>query len=277
MISRMTFRTLLALFSLIFFIPAAHAAEAAQQIGTVIELEGTATRTASALIKPLNINDAIYLNDSIRTFAGAKILILLIDDTEITLGDNSTLVLDRYIFDPDNATPPHATFNILQGSFLLVSGLVSKVAAPDMKINTSYGTIGLRGTTVWGGVLDNEYGVLVQEGEVEVTNQGGTTIIPRGQGSFMRDAREKPRPPKAWAQAKTDRAVKTILLERREMVKLKLEQAKAENIDRRTKRPAIIEKRIELREELPEKIEQLKKRPARGKESRETKYLQPVD
>ena len=46
------------------------------------------------------IGDPIYLNDEISTPAGASLQVLLRDQTVFSIGPNSTLVFDEFIFDP---------------------------------------------------------------------------------------------------------------------------------------------------------------------------------
>ena len=45
--------------------------------------------------------------------------------------------------------------------------------------------IGVRGTTVWGGPIDNGYGVVVLSGEVTVTARRGAVTLKQGQGTML--------------------------------------------------------------------------------------------
>jgi hypothetical protein len=226
--------------ALLAFVTLAIPAYAADPIGTIIELEGTASRDGA----PLAADAEVFTNDTITTGPASRALILFVDDTEITLGEDASLTLDEYVYEP-GIKNPSAEFSVVKGSFLMVSGLVSKVVKPEVKVNTAYGSIGLRGTTVWGGELDGEYGVLVQDGAVDVTNDGGTTRVTKGFGTFMKNRMERPRLPKAWAAAKTDRAVAAIALKRAGFVKQKLETEKVKNTARREKLKLKVEDRFE--------------------------------
>jgi hypothetical protein len=54
------------------------------------------------------------------------------------------------------------------------------VNGAKVQIGTPVGAIGLRGTTVWGGPIDNGYGVIVLSGEVTVTGRRGTVAPETG-------------------------------------------------------------------------------------------------
>jgi hypothetical protein len=219
-------------------------------IGKIIEIEGKVWRAVGNEKAEFKVDDDVYSNDIIFTDPASRAEIMFIDDTQITLGENTTLKLDKYVFDPDNLETASGDFSVMKGSFLFVSGLLTKNQKPDVHVKTSYGTIGLRGTIVWGGKLDDDYGVLVQEGEVDVVNGGGTTTVPTGQGTFMKNFREKPRVPKAWAAEKTDRAVKTIAFLHPEELAKKIAARKLSNVNARKDLVAVRKKRETLREQL---------------------------
>ena len=52
--------------------------------------------------------------------------------------------------------------------------------------------IGVRGTTVWGGPIDNGYGVVVLSGEVTVTARRGPVTLKQGQGTMLFGDRQTP-------------------------------------------------------------------------------------
>jgi hypothetical protein len=78
-----------------------------------------------------------------------------------------------------------------------------------VQIQTPVGAIGLRGTTVWGGPIDNGYGVIVLSGEVTVTGRRGTVTLKQGQGTML-FADGKPQRAAAWPAGRMKRAVASI-------------------------------------------------------------------
>ncbi|HTK84889.1 MAG TPA: FecR domain-containing protein, partial [Patescibacteria group bacterium] len=131
-------------------------------IGTLIEVEGSATMTRpgqSAIVAASEM--PVHMNDVIDTAAGAKADILFIDNTEVTLGEKAELKVDEYVYDPENMNSNKGRFSIPQGPFQFVTGQIDKVSNPDVKISTAYGAIGVRGTTIVGGNVDDSYGIFV--------------------------------------------------------------------------------------------------------------------
>jgi len=72
--------------------------------------------------------------------------VLLADGTTLTLSENSKLTVDNYVFDWSNHNNDKASYNYLQGAFQYVSGLIAKKPDPDVRVETAYGQIGIRGT-----------------------------------------------------------------------------------------------------------------------------------
>jgi hypothetical protein len=95
------------------------------------------------------------------------------DATQLTLGENATLVVDEFFYDPSMSRGA-LSLSVIRGAFLYVGGRIEGVNGAKVQIRTPVGAIGLRGTTVWGGPIDKGYGVIVLNGEVTVTGRKGT-------------------------------------------------------------------------------------------------------
>lgn len=186
---------------------------AGQVVGTLIDAEGIVTlltpgdtpRTAAA-------NAPIHMNDLIETDAGGRAFILLMDETELTLGENTQLTIDEYFFDEEDNTNNKGRYSILRGAFLYTSGLIAKKDNPDVQVKTPYGSIGIRGTSFWGGDIDGEYGILVTAGRVSVQTERGRIYVDEGHGTSLRSATSIPARSSVWAEEKIGRAVQTIAL-----------------------------------------------------------------
>jgi hypothetical protein len=97
----------------------------------------------------------------------------------------------------------------VKGAFLYVGGLIEKEAGAKVEIRAPIGAIGLRGTTVWGGPIDNGYGVIVLSGEVTVTGRRGTVTLKQGQGTMI-FGDGKPQRAATWPAGRMKRAVASI-------------------------------------------------------------------
>lgn len=105
----------------------------------------TVTRAGTTTPVPLDPGDTIGLNDTIETGPGSKASILFDDNTEFTLGENSKLKVDDYVYNPDgNANKAHYSF--LQGVFQYIGGLIDQKDPANVNIDTPVGSIGIRGT-----------------------------------------------------------------------------------------------------------------------------------
>lgn len=232
---------------------------AAEIVGTVIEIEGAATATAKdSAPRPLSVNEPVELGELIETKQGSRLAVLLIDDTQFTLGENASLSVDEYVYDPQNNISSKARYRALRGAFIYVSGLLPKTEKSDVSIGTGYGSIGIRGTTVWGGLLDGEYGVLVQEGEVEVSTQTGTARLFANEGAFVSGYGSAPRKMPGWSDELKDRAFRTVKLRNAKAVQERIAAQREANIERRQMRAqALRQKRGEIIENRGERLEKL--------------------
>ena len=212
---------------LIFTFPA-HATNA---VGKIITIEGDATiqhpseDTAIKLYSDMNV----HMDDTIETMENARLVVLFNDNSEITLGEDAKLTIDQYVFDPLTAENNTATFDILDGAFLLKSGFITKTENPDVTIHTNHASIGIRGTIVWGGPVKDKYGVLLQDGLVEVVNSAGKTDLTPGLGTFVQTAQSKPTEAKSWSEETVDEAVSKVTLKNPDAVEALLAQRKFDN------------------------------------------------
>ncbi|MBI1214811.1 MAG: hypothetical protein GC185_03210 [Alphaproteobacteria bacterium] len=223
--------------------PAAHAQQQAEQtapaaasasndddnavIGTVMEVQGTAIiqDAQGGAGHTATVDGEVHMNDVVTTGAASHIFIQLIDDTEWSLDENSRFKVDEYVFDPDDGSQNKARYSVLQGAFNYVSGLVAHGRAdPDVKIATPVGSIGIRGTDFWGGEIDGQYGVLVNEGKVDVQTQGGSTTVGKGLGTFISGPRGKPSAARAWSQKRLSKIRKLVELKRQPRIQKRIQK-----------------------------------------------------
>lgn len=184
-----------------------------QVVGTLIDAEGTITLlTPGGEPRAAAANAPIHMNDLVETGAGGRAFILLMDETELTLGENTQLTIDEYVFDEENTANNKGRYSILRGAFLYTSGLIAKKDNPDVQVKTPYGSIGIRGTAFWGGDIDGEYGILVTAGRVSVQTERGRIYVDEGHGTSLRSATSIPARSSVWAEEKIGRAVQTIAL-----------------------------------------------------------------
>jgi VCBS repeat-containing protein len=124
----------------------ATAATALSEIGKVVSIEGTATITHSdGVTVNLANGDPVYQGDVVSTGAGSKLGISFIDDSVFSMSADARMVLDELIFDPAKVADSSMVVNLVQGSFVFVTGQVAP--SGNMKVETPVATMGIRGTT----------------------------------------------------------------------------------------------------------------------------------
>jgi len=96
---------------------------------------------------PAQVGQVVFEADGLRTGGDGKIGITLSDDTRLSLGPDSELKLERFMF-----TPADSRFGLVlkfvRGAATYVSGRIAKLAPDSIRLETPAAIIGVRGTTL---------------------------------------------------------------------------------------------------------------------------------
>ena len=124
----------------------------------------------------------LELKDKIITKDASKALLLFNDKTSITVGKNSTLAVQKYVFDLNTPTNNKASFGFGNGIFRTITGKVGKLNPKGFTIKTSSATIGIRGTIFQVKVTPTNLIVAVESGTTWVLPEGKKipTDVPEG-------------------------------------------------------------------------------------------------
>ena len=159
-------------------------ADTAPRIGTTAIATNTVIGALGAARRDLRRGDGVFQDERIATGANAKAQILFRDETALTMGPDSQVVLDKLIYDPEKHTG-EMSIRALSGAFRFVSGSGPK---QGYSIKTPAGTIGVRGTIVQFWISATQLTLQLDEGGVSfcatrcvVLDQPGTYVIVRGQ------------------------------------------------------------------------------------------------
>jgi hypothetical protein len=126
------------------------------------EVEGT---LVSGVV-PIQIGDSVFRDEGMRTGADSEARVVFLDDTNVSLGPNSNLKLDKFVYADQGAQA--VTVNVTKGLLRFVTGKGDKNA---YKINTPVATIGVRGTVFDVVADDGNTSVTLLEGELRVCQQ----------------------------------------------------------------------------------------------------------
>jgi FecR protein len=122
---------------------------AAGEVGQVATLQGSATVTrGNAGATALQVNAAIFKNDTLATAANSALGVTFDDQTTFSLSANASIVVNEFVYQ-EGGSGNAAAFNVVVGTVAFVAKEVARTG--DMKITTPVATLGIRGTT---GIVD---------------------------------------------------------------------------------------------------------------------------
>jgi hypothetical protein len=91
------------------------------------------------------VGDTVQENDRVSVQMGSSVGISMSDETLLSLGPNSVMVIDRYSFNPVTREGRVET-SILKGTLRFVTGLIGWLNPGAIKVTTPTAVIGVRGT-----------------------------------------------------------------------------------------------------------------------------------
>lgn len=121
----------------------------------------------------------VFSGDRINTGGSGEAQIVFADDTRLVVGPNSSIVIDKYVYDPGGSRS-QVSMQLARGAFRFISGRGSK---RSFQIATPTATLGVRGTAFDVGVGGRVgTGVAVFDGSVRICSRrtGECTIVNRG-------------------------------------------------------------------------------------------------
>jgi hypothetical protein len=120
-------------------------ATASPAIATVQKVTGTAVIVRQEQTISATVGLEIWENDMLRTGTDGSLGVTFQDDTVLSLGPESVLVVDTFVF-----APRRGKFSIvlrmITGTAAYLSGLISKLAPESAHFETPTASIGIRGT-----------------------------------------------------------------------------------------------------------------------------------
>jgi len=131
--------------SMLLFVNISQAAEELSIEKQLVGIVGAISGTVKTGQRELKAGDKIYLNETIYAGAGSGTQILLLDQSTFTVGEESEVVMDTFIFDPAT-NDGKIVASVKQGSLKVISGLISKKNPDSLTVEVPEGTLGSRGT-----------------------------------------------------------------------------------------------------------------------------------
>lgn len=169
------------------------AVAAESEIGAASQVVNTVTGTLATTHQtaPLRAGIDVFQNEVIDTADNSASRVTFQDHTDLAIGPQSSVVLDRFVFDPDPSKSAVA-ISIAKGVARFSTGLLPK---PDYALSTPSAQIGIRGTVLTITVsAAKATTVSVESGIALVTGAGVTVTVNPGYSTLVRYG-QPPTPP----------------------------------------------------------------------------------
>lgn len=124
-----------------------------EPIGRVKTASGTVTITTAGQARTVEVGAPIFLDDVLETGADGSLGLVFSDESRLTLGPDTSLTVDEYVYAPDQEEVGFLT-KMARGTLLYVSGLIAKSKPEAVSVETPVGTIGIRGTRFLVGLVE---------------------------------------------------------------------------------------------------------------------------
>ena len=158
----------------------------AQEVGKASAVNPAAT----ANLRTITIGSSIAHKERIQTTAAGSVQLLFLDKTSMTIGPNSDLTIDEYVYNPNAGTGKLAA-TLGKGALRFVGGQISH--SGDAEVKTASAVIGIRG----GVALITPKNVFTGYGSSTVTSGGSTVTLYAGEFTQTQGGGTPPTPPGA--------------------------------------------------------------------------------
>jgi hypothetical protein len=113
--------------------------------GRVKVASGAVFLVRDKIVTPIKAGQGLLPSDGLRTGADGRVAVTLRDETRLSLGPNSEVRLDQFVYAPGEG---HLKFvlRIMRGIVAYVSGRIAKLSPDAVRLETPSGILGVRGT-----------------------------------------------------------------------------------------------------------------------------------
>ena len=117
----------------------------AVDIGQIKVARGQVSVERAGTAVPVTVGTRLQQADTLRTGSDGSVGITMNDDSLLSAGPNSVLVLERYALDPTSSQGRLDTA-LNKGTLVVVSGRIAKQSPDAMTVRTPSSILGVRGT-----------------------------------------------------------------------------------------------------------------------------------
>ena len=114
-------------------------------VARVKTFTGTASIVRANKVLPVNRDAKLYQGDTLRTGKDGSLGIIFQDNTLLSLGPNSAVIIEEFLFSPAQGKLSIVT-RMLTGTAAYLSGVIAKLSPKSVRFLTPVGNVGFRGT-----------------------------------------------------------------------------------------------------------------------------------
>ncbi len=140
--------------SAFFIISIAASVYADNPAGVVKTIKGAASIIRQEKSIPAAFGQKIFKGDTIKTGSDGSLGIIFEDDTLISLGPNSEIIINEFVFAPAQGSLSIVT-RMIKGTATYLSGIIARLSPQSVKFETPTATLGIRGTRFYVQVEEN--------------------------------------------------------------------------------------------------------------------------
>lgn len=140
-------------------------AVAQTDVGVAAAVTNDVSGTLSGDVRTLDRGDGVFQDETIDTQLESTAQLLFLDETTLTIGPSSSVVLNSFVYDP-NTNSGQVVLDATKGAFRFISG---SAPSESYEIRTPSATLGVRGT-IFEFYIDDAGNLLLMliEGAVEI-------------------------------------------------------------------------------------------------------------
>ena len=110
-------------------VPRSHAAS----VGTVTKVENQAQIGSTIAV----VGSTVQTNDRVQTGPKARLEITFRDDTKLSVGENAEVVIDRFVYNPDQSTG-ELVLSTGAAAYRMVTGKIGKMQNKTINVSTPF-------------------------------------------------------------------------------------------------------------------------------------------
>jgi len=114
-------------------------------VGSVNRLKGTASIIRQNHVIPAQVGEKIHMMDSLKTGRDGSLGVIFKDDTLLSIGPQSEIIISEFLFSPAEGKLSIVT-KLLKGTAIYLTGIIAKLSPGSVRFETPVANIGIRGT-----------------------------------------------------------------------------------------------------------------------------------